>query len=329
VAEVLVSEGDHVRAGQVLVRFEAPELEAIREQWQARLSAAEMTLAKARAGLRDEEKRAAEAAAQSAKARWKKMEEGFRTEERQRAEAEVVAARADREYSVKEFRRTEQLLKSGVGKKDEFDVAKANLDRAEARLSAAIANQNMMDTGMRKVEIDEARWEHERLRALADLAEKGTRSEDIAIAQYTVLETQARLREIEAQLAERNIVAPEPVRVEIVGVRKGDLVPPNQPVIRVLRSEDVWVKIYVPETELGKIRTQSKVELSVDSYPNKRFEGEVFQISSLSEFTPRNVQSADQRKHQVFGVKIRVKDSEGVFKAGMAVMAHVPWAPAP
>jgi multidrug resistance efflux pump len=89
------------------------------------------------------------------------------------------------------------------------------------------------------------------------------------------------------------------------------------------------VKIFVPETELGKVRLGEAVEVTVDAYPGKRFPGTVDQIASQSEFTPRNVQSADERKHQVFAVKVRVDNHEGIFKSGMAADVIVPLAASP
>ena len=76
--------------------------------------------------------------------------------------------------------------------------------------------------------------------------------------------------------------------------------------------------------ELGKVRLNQVVDVRVDSYPNKRFRGTVIQVASISEFTPRNVQSADERRHQVFAIKVRVADPEGVFRSGMAAEVLVP-----
>src|SRR5262249_61381527 len=92
----------------------------------------------------------------------------------------------------------------------------------------------------------------------------------------------------------------------------------NQIVVRVLRADDLWVKVYVPETDLGRVRLGQKVEVSVDGYPGRHFAGTVEQVAAESEFTPRNVQSADERRHQVFGVKVRVANPDGMFKSGMA-----------
>ena len=95
---------------------------------------------------------------------------------------------------------------------------------------------------------------------------------------------------------------------------------------RILKVDDLWVKIFVPETEIGKFRLDQAVEVTVDSYPDRRFKGKIYYIASQSEYTPRNVQSIDERRHQVFAIKVRVDDpaAEGVLKSGMAATVYVP-----
>jgi multidrug resistance efflux pump len=114
--------------------------------------------------------------------------------------------------------------------------------------------------------------------------------------------------------------------VEVLAVRRGDLVTPNQSLLRVLRADDMWVRVYVPETQLSRVRLGQDVEVRVDGYPGRTFAGTVAQIASVSEFTPRNVQTADERHNQVFGIKVRVADPQGVFKSGMAADVIVPLA---
>jgi len=324
VAEVRVVEGEHVKAGDVLVRFEAPELEAQRDQLEARLRQSESLLQKANAGPLDEEREAARAAARGAQAKSKMMEKGFREEEKKQAEAAYDAAIAELDWANRESKRVDRLKETRSATQADVDLARSNLDRAKAKLEDAVARKQMTTVGMREEEREAAKLEAERLQALSKLTERGTREEDKAVAQYTVKETVGKLRELEANLNEAVIKAPEDAVVEVVAVRKGDLVPPNQPVIRILRAADLWVKVYVPETDLGLVTLDQEVEVTVDSHPGRRFKGKVSFIAGVSEFTPRNIQSADQRKHQVFGVKVLVENSEGVFKSGMAAQVYVP-----
>jgi multidrug resistance efflux pump len=266
VAEVSVIEGDLVQQGRVLVRFEVPELEAQREQWQARLRSLEAELEKAKNGPRREEIR--------------------------QAQSEFDTAEADLKWTRQEFARIERLHRTGGSDQAEYDSARASRDKAQGRLGMA--------------------------RAKLDLLKAGTRPEEIAEIEGRVAEMRGKLHELDANLREATVVAPERAVVDVLAVRKGDLVTPNQSIIRVLRADDLWVKVYVPETQLGKVRNGQHVEVTIDAYPHRRFTGTVSKIDSESEFTPRNVQSIDERHYQVFGVKVRVNDSEGIFKSGMA-----------
>jgi multidrug resistance efflux pump len=277
VAEVRVREGDIVNPGQLLVRFDAPELEAQLKQLEGRLASAEAELTKAK--------------------------NGPRREEIQQAKSDLASNEADLKLANEEFERSDRLFRLGSESRSDYDTARATRSRFQGRVALS--------------------------KAKLDLLLAGTRQEDIDIAQANVVEIRGRVQEIKANLAETRVLAPERALVEVVAVRKGDLVPANQPVIRVLRAEDLWVRVYVPETQLGKIRLEQHASVTMDAYPDKRFAGTVFQIASESEFTPRNVQSVEERRYQVFGVKVRIDDPQGVFKSGMAAEVMFDTPPAP
>ena len=266
VAEVLVREGEIAKPGQILVRFDAPELRAQKKQQEGRLAAAEAALLRAKNGSRPEEIR--------------------------QAKSDLESNEADLKQAEEDIVRVERLFKDGTLTRADYEIARANRDRFKGRVASARAHFEMIQIG--------------------------SRPEDIALAEANVIEAEGKLSEINANLEEANVVAPERAVVEVVAVRQGDLVSPNTPVIRVLRAADLWVRVYVPETQLGKVRLGQKVTATMDAYPGRQFSGEVFQIANESEYTPRNVQSLEERRYQVFGVKVRVDDAEGIFKAGMA-----------
>jgi multidrug resistance efflux pump len=326
VDKIAVAEGDLVKPGQPLVYFEVPELTAQRDQLRAKVKAAEADVERAENGPRYQEKAAARAAAEAAYARWQRMEYGWREEEKRQALSELESASAELKQTEEDYFRIVQLSRQKSASQADFDSARAARDRAQGRANAARARWDMLRTGNRKEDKDEAKAEYERARANADLLEEGTRQEDKDEARARLADVRAKLSEIEVNLAEAVVYAPEKAIVEVLAVRKGDLVSPNTPIIRVLRAEDLWVKVYVPETELGKVRLHQDVEVKIDSYPNKRFLGKVIQVASISEFTPRNVQSAEERRHQVFAVKVRVDNPQGIFKSGMAAEVVLPLA---
>jgi HlyD family secretion protein len=324
VAAVLVHEGDVVPAGTLLVRFDVPELLAQRNAARQRLAATEADLQKALRGPRDEEIAEAKALADAARAKFEMMKTGFREEEKRQAKSELEAAQADLRQAEEEFTRESQLRGTPGSSQTAYDAAVANRDRARGRTRAAQARWDWMQRGNRPEEIAAAKAELDRCEAHYALLRNGTREEDKALAAAQVAEARAKLAEIEANLAEADVRAPERCVIEVLGVRPGDLVPAGQPVVRALRADDLWVKVFVPATELGKVRLGQEVEVTVDSHPGHRFPGTVIQVASISEFTPRNVQSLDERRHQVFAVKVRVADPNGVFKSGMAAEVYLP-----
>ncbi len=320
VESVRVLEGETAEKDQILVTFEAPELKSQRDQAKARLDLAISDFDKAKAGPRVEEKAAARDALASAKAHHKMLMVGPRDEEKREAKSLLQAAEADYTLAREEYDREQRLLGTASSRTN-YDTAKANRLRTQRQFERAKAHMDMLTAGTRVEEIEQSEADVRRLQAQYDLLLAGTRAEEIAMAAAKVAEARGKLQEYEAMLAETVVRAPDKVFVEVVSVRKGDLVPPNQPILRVLLARDMWVRLYVPETDMWRVKIGTKAHVTLDGTPTV-FDGTVMQVSSISEFTPRNVQSADERRHQVFGVKIQILDPKGVFKAGMAAMVH-------
>jgi multidrug resistance efflux pump len=324
VAEVLVQEGDRVSPGAPLIRLAVPELEAQRAVLQAKLAAAVAERDKAEAGPRDLEKAEARSALAGAEARLARLQKGWREEEIAQARHDLEASEADLRQANRELARLQSLLNTGGSSPGDIDLIRGARDRAQGRTSSARSRLEMLLNGSRPEDIAEAKAERDRLQAAYDLLQEGTRKEDRAFAQAQVEQIRAQIQELEVDLNEATVRAEEACLVEVIGVRRGDLVAPNQPMLRVLRAEDLWVRVYIPEPTLGQVRLGQAVHVSVDAYPGVELTGRITQIASESEFTPRNVQSAEQRKHQVFAAKVRVDDPRGIFKSGLAARVVLP-----
>lgn len=322
VAAIMVKEGAEAVDGDELVRFEAPELESQQAQVSQKLAAARAERAKVYAGPRPQEKDDAKAAMEAALARRDRMLKGWRQEEKDQAEADLSASKTEVELARKNFDRIEKL--NFQVSPTEYDSAVGRLKTAEERFNAAMARKRMIvDAGQREEDKREAEAEYQRALAKHRLAQDGSRQEDKDLADAQVKELEAKLREIEVNLSEATVRAPARIIVEVLSVRKGDLVQAFQPIIRALQSDERWVKVFVPSTDLGKINRGDEVDVTCDSYPGKKFKGTIIQIATIGEFTPRNVQTLDERRHQVFAVKVRVDDGGDVFKSGMAAEVRV------
>jgi len=148
-----------------------------------------------------------------------------------------------------------------------------------------------------------------------DLLLAGTRPERIAQAQ-------ARIAELETQQRELRVMAPTNCVLEVLGVKVGDVLAPNREVATLLLADHLWVRVYVPQPWLGQIQLGQQVRVKADAFPDNEFTGIVEQISRAAEFTPRNVQTPEERIKQVFGVKMRLPGD--LLRAGMSVDAFFP-----
>ena len=159
----------------------------------------------------------------------------------------------------------------------------------------------------------------------ADSAAK-TQEKNLEAAQMKIIQARAQLADTEAQLKEMQVIAPADSILEVLNVKVGDiLVPPfNQEVATLLLPQHLWVRVYVPEPWLGKIKIGDQVRVQVDSFPGKDFPGTIEQVNRQAEFTPRNVQTVEDRIRQVFGVKIRLPNDDDRLRAGMAADVYFP-----
>ena len=110
--------------------------------------------------------------------------------------------------------------------------------------------------------------------------------------------------------------------IESLDLRPGDLVAANQPVARMLEPSQLWVRVFVPEPQLGRVKVGQRASLTVDTFPGREFAAKVVEIRTQAEYTPRNVQTLDQRMDQVFGVKVSI-DPVPELKPGMAATVRL------
>jgi multidrug resistance efflux pump len=326
VAKVLVRESQIVEPGQALVELEMPELDAQRARLVADREAAQAVLERLENGPRPEELAAARAAVDSAQARLRLMLKGYREEEIVQSKKEMESFQAELDQAQADLSRERSLLPTGATTKAAFDAAFARSGQLQGQVSAAAAKLRMMEMGYRPEEVAESEADLDRLQANYDLLQAGTREEEKKEARARVASLAAQIDEIDVRRAERTVTAPERATVEVLWVRPGDIVSANQPVVRVVRAADLWVKAYISEVDLGRIRLRQQVEVTIDAFPGQRFAGEITHINSVSEFTPRNIQTIDERRHQVFGFKVRVADTAGIFKSGIAADVWLPLA---
>jgi HlyD family secretion protein len=302
--KVLVREGDSVQPGQILLTFDDQELQAALEQSRA-------SAEKAKRGFRPEEIAEARAAAEQAKADYELKRHGYRKEDIDAAQDDLERAKADETRTRLDFDRYEALAKKDLVSKQQRDTAEANWKMALAQREMSQHKLEELQRGYRPEEIASAQARYQQAQATLEKLERGNRREDVELAKAAYAYDQARFRE-------RQVTAPSAATVEVLDVRPGDLIAPNTPVATLLERDQIYVRIYIPETEIGRVQIGQKAEVRVDSFPKEVFNGAVEQVNQQAEFLPRNVQTREERIHQVFGVKIRIDDPSGRVRAGMA-----------
>jgi HlyD family secretion protein len=202
---------------------------------------------------------------------------------------DVARSRAQSQNAEKERQRQKALLDQGVLGQEQYDAA-----ATEARTS--------LETLQEK--------------------ERGNRPEDIDAARAALQREEKQLAYLKRQKEESVVLAPADGVLEAIDLRPGDLVAANQPVARILEPSQIWVRVYVPEPRLGRVKIGQRAAITVDSYPRREFPGTVVEIRTQAEYTPRNIQTLDQRMDTVFGVKVAIEPTPEL-KPGMAATVRL------
>jgi HlyD family secretion protein len=324
IKEVLVREGDRVHAGQALIALESGDLEAQRLQAKAQLEQAQANLEKLEQGSRPEEIEQARAKARTAGAAFEEAKHGARNEEIQGAHARLIALQVAVDKAKLDADRAHRLIASGAISQAEADNADAVLRGAAAQRDNAKESVDELENGERKEEIAQAAARAQEAQANAKLVVAGTRVEDLKAARAMVDGAQGKLDQIAVTIDELVVRAPRAARVESLDLRPGDIIAPNATAVTLLEDDQLYVRIYVPETRIGWIRVGEEVPITVDSFPGRRFKGVVEHINAVGEYSPRNLQTADERADQVFATRIGLREGNDEMRAGMAAFITVP-----
>ena len=227
-----------------------------------------------------------------------RLEAGSRPEEIRQARAQVEAARADAVNAEQNYRRLQSLAKQNFVSQQQADNAKYALDAARARQKAV----------------------EETLRLLL----AGSRREDIAAAKATLAAQEAALALVRRNLEDGSLKAPQDAVVENRILEAGDMASPQQPVYTLALVKPIWVRTYVGESDLGKLRQGNVAYVMTDSHPGKRYRGWIGFISPTAEFTPKAVQTEEVRTSLVYQMRVFVCDAQGELRLGMPATVHVP-----
>ncbi len=222
---------------------------------------------------------------------------GTREQEIQAAHQAVLDAEADLRLKQDDFERAESLFKEDALSAQSRDVAATNLARAQARYRSS--------------------------REAYDQAVEGTRKEQIAIQRANLTQARQNLDLARIELEYTALRAPEAGVIMVRQAELGEVVAPGTPVVTLADLDHVWLRAYVNETDLGRVRWGQQVTVTTDTYPGKKYRGRISFISSSAEFTPKTVQTERERVRLVYRIKIDLENPQLELKPGMPADAAI------
>jgi HlyD family secretion protein len=281
--EVKVAEGDRVTAGDVVARIDTADVELAIRRAEAERAQAQAQLALLRAGSRQEDIRQASAQLES-------------------AQADVRAAQAELEAASADLERFEGLLRVNAGSVKQRDDAKTRRDVAQARVRAA----------------------QERAKGASDARERvrsGARPQEIDAARARVAAVEAQVASLQKNASDAIVKAPVGGIVTSRLLDTGEMAAPHAPIVVVTDLDHAWANIYVDERMVPQLKIGQAATIVTDA--GQRLPGTITFISPKAEFTPRNVQTAEERSKLVYRIKVTADNKAGVLKPGMPVEADV------
>jgi HlyD family secretion protein len=327
-------EGQRLKPGDPVARLESRELEADVERLRASLQATETRLPQLRTeiALQEELTRAKIAEAQAALAARQEilaeLRAGTRPQDLQRSSAEVREAKAVLDNAQADSRRMDALFREGGVSAQVRDSAQTAYNVAVERHRNALERLDLLKEGPRQEEIRRAEADVRQATAALLLARAGElevtrKRQELATLQASIARDRAAAAAAEAQLSYALLASPQAGVVLRKHVEPGEMIAAGTPAITLADLDNIWLKIYIPEPKLGQVKLGQTAGITTDSYPNKRYRGTVTFINSEAEFTPKNVQTQEERVRLVFAVKIRVENPNQELKPGMPADARL------
>jgi HlyD family secretion protein len=241
--------------------------------------------------------RQANAGVALADAQYQLLVNGARSEDIQQAQDALKQLQSTSKLADEDFNRMKDLYASKSITKKQYDDAESRYVITQAQLNSAKENLKKMHSFARPEDLEAAHARLDQAKASADLLRK--------------------------QISDAYIVAPVAGTVTNKPVEVGELVGVGTTIVTISQLETLNLMIYVSDTELGKVQLNGSADIVIDTYPDKTFPGKVVYISPIAEFTPKNVQTKEDRTKLVFGVKLEVDNKDGILKAGMPADAYV------
>lgn len=332
-----VDEGDRVAKGSKLAQLENEDQKILVDLAQARLNRSRSLLSEMEAGSRPEEIQLSSARVLQVRQTLLELTRGSRPQEIESSQADLETALAAQKSAQSqltlakaEAERFTRLYKEKIISVQDFeniqtkyDIAQNQLNQAQSQVNVARQALSLRKEGPRAEQIEKARAALAQAQAEYALVKAGPRMEKIQQASAAVDEAVQSLKQANQQLLYTTLIAPMDGVVLSRSAEPGEFLNPSTPVVTIGDIRHPWLRAYITEKDLGKIHLGDKASVSTDAFAEKTYEGKVSYISSQAEFTPKSVQTFEERVKLMFRIKIDLSNPDGELKPGMPADAAI------
>jgi len=329
-----VDEGDRVTAGMLLARLDKDQLLGQRERARGGVASAESQLAQQATAIDFQtetlegqiQQRASEVKA--AEARLAALVAGSRSQEKDEARAAVDRAQTEYDRSASDWKRAQALIKNEDISAADFDQYRTRYETADAQLKTAKEQLALVLEGPRKEDIDAGRAQLATAQAVLRLAEAQRlelkrRRQELVQRNADLGQRRADLSIVQTQVDDTEAFSPIGGVVLVKSAEVGEVIAAGTAVLTVGDIDHPWVRAYISEGDKGRVKLGDKVNVTTDSYPGKIYPGRVSFISAEAEFTPKQIQTAEERAKLVYRVKIEVENPKGELNSNMPADAEI------
>ena len=332
--ERTVDEGNWVKKGQLIARLDEAQLQQQRARDQAQVSSAESNYKQLETSIQYQEATlesdiaARRADLNQMQAKLDALLAGSRNQDIQQNEAAVTDAKAQLELARQDWTRAQTLFKNEDISTQQFDQYRMKVDSSAAVLRQAEERLSLVKEGPRKEDIAAARAEVAHAQAAlrnaeANRLELQRKQQELAARKAEIVRSRAQVGMTETQIQDTVVTTPIDGVVLMKSAETGEVLAAGTTVVTIGDLDHPWLRAYINETDLGRVKLGQKVKLTTDSFPGKVYSGTISFISSEAEFTPKQIQTKEERVKLVYRIKIDVDNSSHELKNNMPVDAEI------
>ena len=332
--ELNVDEGSFVKKGMVIARIDRDQMDRQRNRDEAGVTSAESQYQQTETSIQwqrqtlENDVALRRAEQRAAQAQLDQLLAGSRPQEIQQARSAVADAKAQHDQAQADWDRAQELFRNDDISKQQYDQYRARLDTTAAVLRQAEERLALVLEGPRKEDIEAARAQVARAAAAVRVSEANQlelkrRQEDLVARRADISRARAQVAMTDTQIGDTVVTSPVDGVVLVKSAEVGEVLAAGTTVVTIGDIDHPWLRAYINETDLGRVKLGQSADLTTDSFPGKAYPGRVSFIASEAEFTPKQIQTREERVKLVYRIKIDVDNRSHELKSNMPVDAEI------